>query len=53
VERKKSLKKEYKYLGYIFQRNGRQESHIWKKIAKAATIMGQVWGTGKRRFGGN
>jgi len=36
--------KEYKYLGYIFQRNRGQEKHIQEKIAKIATIMGQIWG---------
>jgi len=43
--------REYKYLGYKMQRNGGQESHIKERVAKAAAIMGQVWGIGRRRFG--
>jgi len=43
--------KEDKYLGYVFQRNGGQKKHIRERIAKAVTIMGQVWRIG--RFGGN
>jgi len=43
--------KEYKYLGYTMQRNGKQDKHIKEKIAKAMAIMGVVWGLGKRRFG--
>lgn len=42
--------KEFRYLGYILQRNGRQEAHIKEKI-KRATIMEEVWGIGKRKFG--
>lgn len=33
--------KEFRYLGYILQRNGRQEAHIKEKIKRAATIMGK------------
>jgi len=43
--------KEYKYLGYTVQRNGRQDSHIRERVAKAMAVMGGVWGIGKRRFG--
>lgn len=32
------------------QRNGEQEVHV-RERAKAATMMGQVWEIGKRRFG--
>lgn len=42
--------KEFKYLGYIIQRNGDQEAQVRERMAKAAVIMGQVWGIGKRRF---
>lgn len=42
---------EYKYLGYRVQRNGSQESHVEERVKKAASVMGQVWGIGKRRFG--
>lgn len=41
--------KEFKYLGYVFQRNGRQEAQVRDRIKKRAVIMGQVWGIGKRR----
>lgn len=43
--------KEFKYLGYTVQRNEGQERHIKERVARAATVMGQVWGIGKRRFG--
>jgi len=45
--------KEYKYLGYTVQRNGKQDKHIKEKIAKAMAVIGVVWGLGKRRFGGD
>lgn len=35
--------KEFKYLGYILERNGGQEAHIRDRIKKATTIMGQIW----------
>lgn len=34
--------KEYKYLGYILQRNGRQEAQVKDRIKRAAAIMGQI-----------
>jgi len=43
--------KKFKYLGYMLQRNGGQEAHIRERIRRAAVIMDQVWGIGKRRFG--
>jgi len=43
--------KEFKYLEYTLQRNGRQEVHMRERIAKAVTD--QIWGRGKRRFGRN
>lgn len=43
--------KEFKYLGYVLQRNGRQEAHIKDRVKRAAAVMGQIWGIGKRRFG--
>lgn len=45
--------KEYKYLGYMFSRNGEQEAHIRNRIRKAAVVTRQVWGIGRRkgRFG--
>jgi len=43
--------KEFKYLDYTFQRNGGQEAHNRERVRRAAAVMGQVWGIGKRRFG--
>ncbi|XP_071568694.1 uncharacterized protein [Temnothorax nylanderi] len=43
--------KEFRYLGYVFQRNGGQEAQVRERIKKAAAVMGKVWGIGKRRFG--
>ncbi|XP_067217103.1 LINE-1 retrotransposable element ORF2 protein [Linepithema humile] len=43
--------KEFRYLGYIIQRNGGQGAQIRERVRKATTVMGQVWGIGKRRFG--
>jgi len=43
--------KEFNYLGYTLQRNGGQEAHVKERVRKAAAVMGQVWGIGKRRFG--
>jgi len=45
--------KEFNYLGYKIQRNGGQKAHIKEKVRKAAVAMRQVWGIGKRRFGGD
>jgi len=44
--------KEIVYLGYRRRRNGGQEAQVEKKVKKTMEIMGQVWSTGKRRFGG-
>lgn len=43
--------KEFRYLGYILQSNGGQEAQIKDRVKKAAAVMGQVWGIGKRRWG--
>lgn len=43
--------KEFTYLGYNIQKNGGQERHVRERVRKAAAVMGQVWGIGKRRFG--
>lgn len=43
--------KEFTYLGYVMQRNGGQEAHIRERVRRAAAVMGQVWGIGKRKFG--
>jgi len=41
----------FKYLGYTLQRNGCQEAHVRERIKKTAAV-GQIWGIGKRSFGG-
>jgi len=41
----------YKYLGYIFQRNGGQEEQVKDRMRRGMAVIGQVWGIGKRRFG--
>jgi len=45
--------KEFKYLGYVLQKNGGQEAHIKDRVRRAAAGMGQIWGLEKRRFGGD
>lgn len=45
--------KEFRYLGYMMQRNGGQDAHVKDRIKRTAVIMGQVWGTGKKRFRGD
>jgi len=34
--------KEFKYLSYILQKNGRQEAHIKDKVRRPAAGMGQI-----------
>jgi len=43
--------REFRYLGYTLQRNGEQEAHIRERIKRAAAVMGEVWGIGRRKFG--
>nr|XP_034194835.1 uncharacterized protein LOC117611057 [Osmia lignaria] len=43
--------KSFKYLEYIFRRNGGNEMHIKDRVGKASVVMRQVWWIGKRRFG--
>lgn len=43
-------KREWRWRGKK-RRNGREEAHIKERIKRAATIMGEVWGIGKRKFG--
>ena len=45
--------KEFRYLGYTLKRNGRQDAHVRERIKRAAAVMKEVWGIGKRRFGGD
>jgi len=42
---------QYKYLGYVFQRNGGQEEQVKDRMRRGMAAMGQVWGIGKRKFG--
>jgi len=41
------------YLGYRFKRSDGQEAQVEERVKKAMGVMGQVWGIGKRRFGGD
>lgn len=45
--------KEYKYLGYIMQRNERQEAQVKNRVRKAAAVMEQVWRIEMRRCKGD
>lgn len=45
--------KEFTYLGYKMKKNGGQEAHVKERVRKAGTVIRQVWGIGKRRFGGD
>ena len=45
--------KEFKYLGYNFQKNGGREMHIREVIKKARIAMAQIWGIGQRMFKNN
>lgn len=42
--------KEIKYLGYMLQRNGRNEGQIRELKRKANIVMRIVWGIGERKF---
>lgn len=41
--------KEHKYLGYVIQRNEKQEAQVKDRIRRTVVIMGQVWGIGMKR----
>lgn len=43
--------KEYKYLGYVIQRNEKQDGQVKDRVKRGAAVLGQIWGIGKRRFG--
>lgn len=45
--------KEFKYLGYVFQRNDGHKAQIGHRFKKGAAVLGQVWRIRKRRFGRN
>lgn len=44
---------EFKYLGYTFVKNNRDDVHIREVTKKAAGVMAQIWGIGERKFGGD
>lgn len=35
--------KEFRYLGYAFQKNGDQEAQVRHRVKKGAAVMGQVY----------
>lgn len=37
-------------MGYVIKYNGSQETQVRDKKKKGATILGQIWGIGKRGF---
>lgn len=41
---------EFKYLGYVFQRNNGPDAHLRERLKKAVVAMKQTWGIGKRIF---
>lgn len=43
--------RKFKYLGYVIQRNGGQGEQIRDRRKKAAIVMREVWGIGKRVWG--
>lgn len=42
---------EFEYLAYTVKKNGEQDVQIRKKVKRAATVIGQVWETEKKKFG--
>lgn len=44
---------EFKYLGYTFIKNNRDDAHIREVTRKVAGIMAQIWGIRERKFGGD
>lgn len=42
---------EFKYLGYMLLKNGGQEAHVMERGRRAAVVMGEIWGIGKRLWG--
>lgn len=43
--------KKFGYLEYRMQKNGDQKTQVRERVAKAAAVMGQIWGIRKKRFG--
>lgn len=44
---------EFKYLGFTFKKNNKDDAHIKDVVKRAAAAMGQIWGIGERKFGGD
>ncbi|KMQ83071.1 hypothetical protein RF55_21022 [Lasius niger] len=44
---------EFKYLGFTFKKNNKDNAHIKDVVRKAAAAMAQIWGIGERKFGGD
>ena len=42
--------KEFRYLGYVFKRNGGPEAQIRDRVKMAGVVMRQVCGIGKTKF---
>ena len=42
--------KKFTYLGYVVQKNGRQEEQVRERVRRGAAVMGHVWSIGKKRF---
>lgn len=42
--------RKYVYLGYVVKANGDQEEHLKVRVKKGVSILGQLWGIGKRKF---
>ena len=45
--------KEFKYLGYRFQRNGGSETHVRETMKKSMIAIMQTWRLGQKRFKNN
>jgi len=45
--------KKFNYLGYVFQRNGKQDEQVRDRVKRGMVVVGQVWRIGKRKFGGD
>jgi len=45
--------REFKYLGFTFMKNNKDDAHIKEVKKRAAAAMAQIWGIGERKFGGD
>lgn len=43
VEKELEQVKEFKNLGYTFEKNNKNEKHIKERERKARNLMGQIW----------